>query len=147
MEWMYKRFDELTALELYQIIKARIDVFVVEQDCPYPELDNHDQAAVHLYLHHDKDIVAYARLLPPGSTYCQASIGRVLVHSNYRGGGYGKELLIRSIDYIINEWQEKEIKIQGQEYLRRFYGSFGFEEISDVYLEDGIPHVDMLLKK
>ncbi|UFT99778.1 GNAT family N-acetyltransferase [Radiobacillus kanasensis] len=147
MEWMYKHFEQLTTTELYQIIKARIDVFVLEQECAYSELDNHDQASTHLFLHNGEEVIAYARLLPKGTTYSQASFGRVLVNQNYRGGGHAKELLQRSIDYILKEWDEEEIKIQGQEYLRHFYSSFGFEEISDVYLEDGIPHVDMILNQ
>ncbi|WP_053217446.1 GNAT family N-acetyltransferase [Virgibacillus senegalensis] len=145
MDWISKSFEELDTEELYTIIRTRIDVFVVEQHCPYPELDGHDYQAVHLFCKDGESIVAYARLLPKGTVYEYASIGRVLVHKSYRGSGYAKQLLQKAISHITEEWQETTIKIQGQEYLRHFYASFGFKEISEVYLDDGIPHVDMLL--
>ncbi|SDM88203.1 GNAT family N-acetyltransferase [Sediminibacillus halophilus] len=144
MDWICKSFDELDTKELYTIIQTRIDVFVVEQQCPYHELDGHDYRAVHLFCKDGKKIVAYARLLPKGTVYEQASIGRVLVHKQYRGQGLARELLQKAIFQITEQWQETTIKIQGQEYLRHFYASFGFKEISDVYLDDDIPHVDML---
>ncbi|MDC3413151.1 GNAT family N-acetyltransferase [Aquibacillus sp. 3ASR75-11] len=146
MQWKKKLFDVLTVQELYAILKARVDVFVVEQNCPYGEIDNYDQVSTHLYLENDGEIIAYARLLPRNVKYKEASIGRVLVNQTYRKNGYAKELLERSIAVILEEWKEPAIKIQGQEYLRQFYGSFGFKEISDIYLEDDIPHVDMLLR-
>ncbi len=145
MDWIRKSFGELDAKELYTIIKTRVDVFVVEQRCPYHELDGHDDSADHLFCKDGEKIVAYARLLPKGTVYEQASIGRVLVHKQYRRQGYARELLEIAISHITDQWQETTIKIQGQEYLRHFYASFGFNEISDVYLDDGIPHVDMLL--
>jgi ElaA protein len=145
MQWNQKQFHELTVQELYAIIKARIDVFVVEQTCPYGELDNFDQVSTHLFLENNGEIIAYARLLPSSSKYSEPSIGRVLVKKDNRDNGYAKELLTKSIAIIVQEWNESKIKIQGQTYLRNFYGSFGFKEISDFYLEDDIPHVDMLL--
>ncbi|WP_186576681.1 GNAT family N-acetyltransferase [Aquibacillus kalidii] len=147
MEWHLKSFNELTTEELYKILKARVDVFVVEQACPYPEIDNHDQASYHLYLEDKQEIVAYSRLIPEKNIYDQASIGRVLVSDKYRGQGFAKELMEKSIHIITNQWKVEEIKIHGQEYLRNFYGSLGFKEISEVYLEDNIPHVDMILTK
>ncbi|MCT2534922.1 GNAT family N-acetyltransferase [Aquibacillus koreensis] len=146
MEWQLKKFHELTTDELYKILKARVDVFVVEQNCPYEEVDNHDQASFHLFSEENGQIIAYSRLIPKGNIYKEASIGRVLVHKDYRGKGYAKALMEKSIDIVTNEWNEKEIKIHGQEYLRHFYGSLGFKEISEVYLEDDIPHVDMILQ-
>ncbi|WP_138418949.1 GNAT family N-acetyltransferase [Aquibacillus sediminis] len=145
MEWQLKAFRDLTSDQLYKILKARVDVFVVEQACPYPEIDNFDQVCTHLFIEQDGIIVAYSRLIPANTMYAQASIGRVLVHKNYRQKGLAKALMEKSIAFIMDEWQEKEIKIHGQEYLRNFYGSLGFEEVSDVYLEDNIPHVDMIL--
>lgn len=144
MEWKQKAFQELTNDELYAIIKARIDVFIVEQNCPYEELDNFDQISSHLFLQNENEIVAYARLLPAGSKYKQASIGRVLVKQTQRGNGYANELMQKSVVALSQKWQAREIKLQGQEYLREFYASFSFIETSDVYLEDEIPHIDMM---
>ncbi|WP_204498722.1 GNAT family N-acetyltransferase [Aquibacillus albus] len=146
MEWHLKTFDELSTIELYKILKARVDVFVVEQHCPYPEVDNHDQASSHLFLEENGEIIAYARLIPENNIYEEASIGRVLVNEKYRSQGYARTLMNKSIDILKQEWHVEKIKIHGQEYLRNFYGSFGFKEISEVYLEDNIPHVDMILE-
>lgn len=145
MEWHIKSFQELSNNELYQIIKARVDVFVVEQECPYEELDNYDQDSIHLFLKVNSEIAANVRLLPQGLKYEEAaSIGRVLVVKKYRGNGYAKEIMQKAIDYIANKWQADKIKIQGQEYLNKFYASLGFEQISESYLVDGIPHIDMI---
>ncbi|MDL4841069.1 GNAT family N-acetyltransferase [Aquibacillus rhizosphaerae] len=145
MQWQLKTFKELTTEELYKILKARVDVFVVEQNCPYPEIDNFDQASSHLFLEEDNQIIAYARLIPEKVMYDQASIGRVLVDKNQRGQGYAQLLMEKSLQIIVQQWGVREIKLHGQEYLRHFYGSFGFKEITEVYLEDNIPHVDMVL--
>lgn len=147
MTWYVKAFHELTATEVYTILKERTDVFVVEQNCPYPEVDGKDLKSYHLYKVEQDEIVAYARLLPKGVSYEEASIGRVLVKKEYRGRGLAQELLKRSLAYLEQSLEETTIKIQAQDYLRDFYGSFGFKAISDTYLEDGIPHVDMLLTK
>ncbi|MUK89761.1 GNAT family N-acetyltransferase [Ornithinibacillus sp. L9] len=145
MEWNIKEFNELPNDELYELLKARIDVFVVEQNCPYPELDNYDQQSLHYYLKVNNEIAAIVRLLPKGLKYKNAaSIGRVMVVKKFRGNGYAKELMLKAIDYISNEWGTDKIKIQAQVYLREFYGSLGFEQISEEYLEDDIPHIDML---
>lgn len=145
MKWMTKSFSELTTIELYQILKVRTDIFVVEQNCAYPEIDGHDEASMHLFSLHNGEIAAYARLVPAGGKYEQASIGRVLVVPTKRKSGLGRELVAQAIEKIIEEWDVKEIKLQAQSHLQSFYGSFGFQPISDVYDDDGIPHVDMLL--
>ncbi len=147
MTWYIKRFEEMSTNELYSVLKERVDVFVVEQNCPYPELDGKDLLSYHLFKEVEGEIAAYSRLLPPGVSYEEASIGRVLVKKAYRKQKLGEELLKRALDFLTNELNESRIKIQAQDYLRKFYGSFGFEVISDVYLEDGIPHVDMILSK
>ncbi|KKB74672.1 MULTISPECIES: GNAT family N-acetyltransferase [Bacillus] len=144
MDWKLKSFEELSKEELYQIVKLRIDVFIVEQDCPYHELDDMDQKAHHLYLAEGSAILAYCRLFRSGEVYDEASIGRVIVRSRDRGKGHAKALLDKALSFLENEWKEKAVKIKGQDYLRSFYGSFGFKEVSEVYLEDGIPHVDMV---
>lgn len=144
--WRIKKYEELTNDELYNIIKERVNVFVVEQDCPYPELDSKDHLAYHLFkVNANGEIIAYSRIFSKGLYYEEASIGRVIVKEAFRKEGLGRELLQRAISFIYEELKESTIKIQAQDYLRDFYGSFGFEAISEVYLEDNIPHVDMLL--
>ncbi|MBM7619138.1 ElaA protein [Bacillus tianshenii] len=146
MGWFLKRFEELTNIELYNILKERTAVFVVEQTCPYPEVDGKDPHSYHLYKEENGEIIAYLRVLPPGVSYKEASIGRVLVKQEYRGQGIAEELLRRGLDFIHDELKRDTVKIQAQDYLRNFYGSFGFKAITETYLEDNIPHVDMLLQ-
>ncbi|MCE7791589.1 GNAT family N-acetyltransferase [Salipaludibacillus sp. CUR1] len=146
MDWYIKKFEELTANELYALLRERVNVFVVEQNCPYPEVDDKDQASYHLYAKKNGEVVAYTRLLPAGVSYEQASIGRVLVKESCRKTGLGRELMERSMDFLKNHLKEKEVKLQAQEYAMHFYGSFGFKPVSEVYLEDDIPHVDMVWK-
>ncbi len=145
MSWQLKTFEELTNEQLYNIIKERLNIFVVEQDCPYPELDDIDQHCFHLFTEEKGEIKAYCRILEAGLKYEEASIGRVIVKEKYRRNGLATELLNNAIDFTKNGLNETKIKIQAQDYLREFYGSFGFQSISEVYLEDGIPHVDMIL--
>lgn len=147
MDWKTYRFDELTARTLYEVLKLRVDVFVVEQNCPYPELDDLDQQSIHLLYSENNEVLAYARLVPANVKYDLPSIGRVIVRKDARGRGLAKELLERSVDYILTEWQAPAIQLQGQVYLQEFYQSFGFEPVSDSYDEDGIPHVDMKLTR
>jgi ElaA protein len=146
MSWTLKRFDDLTNMELYIILKERTTVFVVEQNCPYPEVDGKDPLSYHLFKEENGEIIAYLRVLPAGVSYQEASIGRVLVKKEYRGRGIAEELLRRGLDFIHGELNENTVKIQAQEYLKKFYGSFGFKAITETYLEDNIPHVDMLLQ-
>lgn len=145
MTWNLKTYNELTKDQLYSIIKERINIFVVEQNCPYPELDDLDQGSFHLFFEENAEIRAYLRILPKGLKYKEVSIGRVIVKESYRRKGIASDLMRRAIDFIEKELHETEIKIQAQDHLRGFYGSFGFKPISETYLEDGIPHVDMIL--
>ncbi len=147
MNFKLKTFNELTNTELYNILQERTNVFVVEQNCPYPEVDGKDVQSYHLYKEQNGQIVAYLRILPPGVSYPELSIGRVLVKKEYRGQRLAHELMARALQFIEDELNETTVKIQAQDYLRNFYSSFGFEAISEVYLDDGIPHVDMLLQK
>ncbi|MFG6120558.1 GNAT family N-acetyltransferase [Thalassobacillus sp. B23F22_16] len=146
MEWNQQSFQQLSNQKLYQILQLRVEVFVVEQECAYPELDGHDESSTHLWLESNNDIVAYCRLVPAGDKYPYISIGRVVVNPSYRSQGYARQLMDKAIEVIQTQGNATEIFLQGQEHLRHFYGSFGFEEISEVYMDDGIPHVDMLLK-
>ena len=147
MGWNLKKFDELTNYELYNLLKERTLVFVVEQNCPYPEVDGKDPSCYHLFKEEKGEIVAYLRVVPAGVAYQETSIGRVFVKKEYRGRGMAGELVKRGLDFIENELKETTVKIQAQDYLREFYSSFGFQPISDTYLEDNIPHVDMLLQR
>jgi ElaA protein len=147
MSWKANKFSELSTSELYAILKERTQVFVVEQECPYLEVDGKDLHAYHLYKEENGEVIAYARLLPAGISYKEASIGRVMVKKEYRGIGLAGELLKRGLHFIHNDFGETTVKIQAQEYLRGFYGSFGFRAITDTYLDDGIPHIDMILEK
>ncbi|ANS75931.1 GNAT family acetyltransferase [Paenibacillus yonginensis] len=145
MEWNLKSFDQLTGTEVYKILQLRMNVFMLEQNCLYPEVDDKDQASHHLFLAADGEIAAYCRILPRGVSYPQASIGRVLVNPSYRRRGLAQELMRIALEFLKEEWHETEVKIQAQHYLESFYGTFGFRPVSDVYPEDGIPHVDMVL--
>ncbi|GKV70069.1 GNAT family acetyltransferase [Sporosarcina sp. NCCP-2716] len=146
MDWQLKRFEELTNTELYTILQERTSVFVVEQNCPYLEVDGKDPASYHLFKEDNGEIHAYLRIVPAGVSYEVTSIGRVFVKKAYRGRGLAQELMTRGLEFVQHELQETCVKIQAQDYLRNFYGSFGFKPVSDTYLEDDIPHVDMLLQ-
>lgn len=147
MKFTLKTFDELTNSELYNILKERTAVFVVEQNCPYAEVDGKDMQSYHLYKEENGEIIAYLRILPPGVSYEELSIGRVLVKKEYRGQKLAQELMAVALQFIHDELNETTVKIQAQDYLRNFYQSFGFLAISETYLDDNIPHVDMLLQK
>lgn len=146
MKWELKKFEELEAEELYKILEIRNEVFILEQECPYQDCDVKDQDAYHLYLQEDGRIVAYLRILNKGVSYDEISIGRVLVHKDYRGKGIAREMMLKAIGFIESTLKERAIKIQAQVYLLEFYRSLGFKEASDEYLEDSIPHIDMLYK-
>ncbi|WP_226585340.1 GNAT family N-acetyltransferase [Halobacillus litoralis] len=145
MKWVQKTFNQLSKEELYKILEVRVSVFVVEQSCPYPEVDGRDNECLHIWLENDGGMAAYCRIVPPAEGESYYSIGRVLVIDEHRGTGLAKALMNRAIHVLKDEWKVKHIWLHGQEHLRHFYASFGFKEVSEVYLEDGIPHVDMLM--
>ena len=147
MQWEIKAFDQLSLQELYTILTMRTNVFVVEQACPYPELDGKDPNCLHLLGTINGELVAYLRILPAGLRYDEVSIGRVVVKPSHRGKGLGRLMMEQAIYCITNEWKESQIKIGAQAYLEKFYQSLGFEPVSEVYLEDDIPHLDMLYSK
>lgn len=144
--WKIKTFEEFTVPELYAVIKARVDVFVVEQDCPYPDLDGYDQKAIHLWAEEDGEVLAYCRIFDKGIKYNEASIGRVLTTEKARGKSLGKQLIGYAVQTIENRFRTSEIRISAQDYLLRFYGGFGFEDTGKKYLEDNIPHTEMFRK-
>lgn len=143
IDWKIKTFSELTTPELYEIIKARVNVFVVEQDCPYPDLDDYDQKAVHLWSERDGEVLAYCRIFDKGIKYRETSIGRVVTTENGRGTGLGKQLIKYALDVIQNRLGTSEVKISAQDYLLKFYSDFGFQDTGKKYLEDNIPHTEM----
>ncbi len=144
LQWSIKHFDALSAAELYQIMQARIQVFCVEQQCPYQDADGSDPQCWHLVARIGADLAALTRIVPPGLHYPEASIGRVLTTAIARGTGIGRELMQRSIDACHAQFGVVPIKIGAQHHLEKFYQSMGFATISDVYDEDGIAHVKML---
>lgn len=146
--WQARAFDELSARELYALLAARQDVFILEQRCLYNDFDGYDQDAHHLlgWLERDgqRQLAACLRVLAPGAKYGEMSIGRVLTTQAARGTGVGRELVARGIALAESLHPGHDIRIGAQAYLERFYGEFGFVRVSDTYLEDDIPHVDML---
>ena len=146
MEKVIKKFDELTLNELYDIMKLRVDIFVVEQNCPYGELDNKDMESIHIFYKEDGEIAAYLRIIPKFLSYDSVSMGRICVKQEFRSRKLGREIVKDAINYIEKDMKEYIITIGAQEYLKDFYASFDFKPISDVYDEDGIKHLDMQRK-
>lgn len=147
MNWQIKLFSELTNNELYDILKLRVDVFIVEQTCYYADLDGLDtQAQVrHLLAYSQNKVTAYLRALPPGLAYPDcASIGRVITSPEYRGTGLGNELLRRGLALCQQYWPNAPVKISAQDRLKEYYAKHGFVAVSKPYLQDGMPHIAML---
>jgi len=142
--WVLKKFDALTPHQLYAILQLRNAVFVVEQNCVFQDADDKDQDSYHLMGFQEEKLVAYTRLLPPGLSYPQASIGRVVTSPTVRRSGAGRELMAQSIHEVFNLFGHGPIKIGAQLYLKQFYESFGFVQTGEPYLEDGIKHIYML---
>ena len=147
LTWEYKNFNELTPQELYAILKLRSKVFVVEQNCVYLDMDDKDQRSFHLCGWDGNILVAYARILPPGLAFEEASIGRVVTDPQYRKTGSGRELMGHAIEKTMAQFGISSIKIGAQLYLFSFYSSLGFKVSGPEYIEDGIPHVEMTLSK
>lgn len=139
-----KTFDALTKSELYKLLQLRAEVFVVEQDCVYQDIDGKDQKAFHLLCVNGEQLVGYTRIFEPGDYFERASIGRVVVHKTARKHGLGRIIMKKSIEFIEQELKEKDIALSAQTYLKRFYESLGFQPVGKPYLEDGIPHIKMV---
>ncbi|WP_424003951.1 GNAT family N-acetyltransferase [Maribacter sp. IgM3_T14_3] len=139
-------FKEFDIHELYNALQLRSDIFVVEQDCVYLDLDGKDEKAIHVIGFKDARVVAYTRIFKPGDYFDRASIGRVAVHKEYRKYGYGKVIMQASIKAVDELFNTNEILISAQAYLEKFYNDLGFKTIGDGYLEDGIPHIRMIKK-
>ncbi|MCW5514688.1 GNAT family N-acetyltransferase [Muriicola sp. Z0-33] len=143
MKIAVKNFEEITTKELYNILQLRAAVFVVEQNCAYQDLDGKDEKALHIIGSKNGDIVAYTRIFAPGDYTDKACIGRVVVKKDQRAFGYGKDIMIASIDAIRNSFKTSEICLSAQSYLTKFYKELGFSQVGEEYLEDGIPHIMM----
>jgi len=146
VNWTIKKFNELTLDELYNILQLRNEVFIVEQNCVYKDTDGKDQSAWHLMAIEDGKLVAYTRILPPGVSYGDPAIGRVVTSSSKRRTGLGKELMKRTIEACEKLFGKISITLSAQVYLEDFYRGFGFIVVGEEYLDDGIPHIEMSRK-
>jgi len=144
--WHTKKFEELEQTELYKIMKLRQDVFILEQSCFYADLDNKDIQSLHIFATRkdEKNLLAYARVLPKGLSYEEVSIGRVVTHPNYRHLKLGRNLMMKCIEAVSHHYGTQSIRISAQAYLKEFYMNIGFKPTSEIYLEDNIPHIEML---
>ncbi len=144
MKFLVKKFSELDTNELYAILQLRSEIFVVEQDCVYQDIDYKDQKAFHVIGVKDNIIVAYARVFDSGDYFEVPSIGRIVVKENQRAFKYGHQLVQEAINYIEEHFKNSSILISAQTYLLKFYNRLGFVQQGEEYLEDGIPHIKML---
>jgi len=142
-----KTFDELTKEDLYQILRLRSEVFVVEQNCVYQDIDNYDLKSLHLFISINDNVIAYTRLFKPGDYHKEASIGRVVVDKKHRKKNFGHIIIKKSIEAIITHFNQSVIVISAQLYLKDFYISHEFVQKGEEYLEDGIPHIKMYFNK
>ncbi len=143
MEAYVKKFNELSLEELYEILRLRSEVFVVEQDCVYQDIDGKDKDALHVYISENGKILAYTRCFPPGFYFNEAAIGRVVVEASARNSGIGQDIMKSSIKAIEKNFKTGQITLSAQTYLINFYNRLGFKETGNEYLEDGIPHIKM----
>ena len=143
IEWVKKKWSEVSLEELYSVLRLRSEVFVVEQDCVYQDIDNKDQIAIHLFGYINKELIAYSRLFNEGDYFKETSFGRAIIKKEKRGQGYGDELVKESLKTIKNYYGNKKVKISAQAHLKTFYSKHAFIAKGKEYLEDGIPHVSM----
>ncbi|MFM1858111.1 MAG: hypothetical protein RLZ05_1171 [Bacteroidota bacterium] len=143
IRWTLQQFSELTNSDLYELLKLRSAIFVVEQNCVFPDMDDKDYSSYHLCGWNNEKLVAYTRLLPPGLAYENCSIGRVVTAASVRRQGIGRLLMKKSIEACQHLFNSQDIEIGAQLYLEKFYGSFQFKREGEVYLEDGIDHIHM----
>ena len=143
LEFEIKRFNELSTQELYDVLQLRSEVFVVEQNCVYQDIDGKDAKAFHLLGTYNNELVAYVRIFKSGDYFEQASIGRVVVKQNYRDRKWGYDLMNKAIQATEEVFNETKITISAQLYLKKFYENLGFIQTSEMYLEDDIPHIEM----
>ncbi len=145
--WIVKSYDELSKEELYSLLQLRVEVFVIEQDCPYQDVDGKDQKSIHVWTENEEGLpIAYLRIVEPGVSYAEPAIGRVVTKESHRKGGIGRKLMLEGIRVINAVYPGQLIRISAQEYLLNFYNELGFEQVGEGYLEDDIPHIEMIKK-
>ncbi|MGB0882227.1 MAG: GNAT family N-acetyltransferase, partial [Vicingaceae bacterium] len=143
--WTTKAFKDLSIDEYFELLHLRTAVFVVEQDCPYQEVDEKDRKSFHLYGKTEKgEVIAVTRILPKGVSYDEISVGRVALKKEYRGKGIADTLMIETLQFIESEFGKQPIRISAQTYLLNYYNKHGFKQVGKGYLEDDIPHIEML---
>ncbi len=143
VKWIKRKWSEISTIELYNVLRLRSGVFVVEQDCVYQDIDNKDQIAIHLLGYENKELIAYSRIFNEGDYFKETSFGRAIIKKEKRGFGLGDELVKESLKTIRSEYGNKKIKISAQAHLKKFYAKHDFTAKGEEYLEDGIPHVSM----
>lgn len=144
LKYVVKHFNELTTTELYALLRLRNEVFIIEQNCPYLDLDNKDLDCHHVLYYADDQLAGHTRLLPRGVSYEDVSIGRVATAASHRGFGLGRKLMEVSIEGCYDKFGRSDIRISAQLYLLKFYQSLGFTALGEPYDEDGIPHIEMV---
>ncbi len=147
LTWHLSSFDSLTPSQLYAILAIRSAVFVVEQNCAYQDMDGTDAQSMHLIAWNEQRVAAYLRIVPPSVKFAEPSIGRVLTALEYRRTGLGRELMRRGVEHLEVLYPHQVSRIGAQAHLQNFYAEFGFRTDSDIYLEDGIPHVEMVRRR
>ncbi|WP_216638439.1 GNAT family N-acetyltransferase [Endozoicomonas arenosclerae] len=149
IDWQWSEFKELSGQDVYSILKARQDVFIVEQNCPYHDADGVDQSSWHLmgWGKEKQDLAAYLRIIPPSSAEDTVAIGRVITTESFRGAGLGKDLMKRAVEKSLELFPDHDLYLSGQAHLQAFYGAYGFRPEGDIYEEDGIPHIAMYLRQ
>ena len=145
MKFILKKFEDLSTIELYDLLRLRAEVFVLEQNCPYIDLDGLDDKGYHLLGIQDEALHAYARILPPGVYFKETMVGRIVTSQSIRGKGLGKQIVVHGIEHSKKLFPSSGIRIMAQCYLLKFYEDLGFKAEGEEFLEDGIPHVEMLL--
>jgi len=145
LKWQWCRLGELSAAQVYAVLAARVAVFIVEQNCAYQDLDGLDAEAEHLIAWSGAEVAGYLRVLAPGTRFDDPSIGRIITAKPFRGTGLGRELVAKGIEQARRRYPGRPVRISAQQYLEKFYREFGFATVSEPYLEDDIPHVEMLL--
>ena len=146
IKWLTKKFSDLSATQLYEILQLRAEVFVVEQTCYYQDVDGKDFESLHVCGYENNKLVAYARIVQAGVSYAEISIGRVVVSAIKRGEGVGEILMKESLIQVFTHFGNQSVRISAQSHLAKFYGDLGFKPTGKAYLEDGIPHIEMLKK-
>ena len=145
LKWQWSSLGDLSAEQVYAILAARVAIFVVEQNCAYQDLDGLDLDAEHLIAWSGREVAGYLRVLAPGTRFEDPSIGRIITTQRFRGTGLGRDLVAKGIERTRLRYPGRLIRISAQSYLEKFYGSFGFKTVSEPYMEDNIPHVEMIL--